>query len=1384
MCKKLFFVLAATLAAWISGNAQTIFSYDFVSSQGTWTEITDGTKMNWTTEATEFDDSFDNTVWIGSLDGMQDDENEITAAGFDIGFDFVYNGQKMNKFAITSHGTIVLGKDEISVMPWRSRFFFIDNGGDDASGVENAIGAAVNASVAGRSTTEVSYKLIGTAPNRTLVVQYKDLGMAVNYSASRYASVDYQIRLNETTNTVDMVFNGWLDEIEDNSHWVRVGIKGNNNDLHMRYYDGDCNWQSTIKSSEDASDDMMLKWNKDCGLTDGLTFTFTPCADCATPATQPTDLIVAPTSDTMSGRFTATEGADHYLVVLYPTAPTAADVPVDGTYYAAGDALGAGTVVAYTSGTEFSTVDENDMQVVTMESGKDYYVTVYAANSFCMYAPKYNTVSALQTSIKTLPAAPATLDVTGVGTDYIEVNATANAEGHDVVILYTDVPKGSDNVSWAYLGQGVFGELSGEVAAGDEIEGGGKVLYAGPAGTAVKAEGLTPNRTYFFGAYSRNAEGKYSSLGTFADCITNGTLPYTMNLEEMWHGVECGRESSGVGQFMYADNTIYMGPAKPANTEYYVTTQYIVPAVGTNRVKFDMSMYIWGRFGSTAHTWAEGEELLLETSTDGETWTTVSKIDSTNAPVWASYDEYVSRNMTWESADQTPVKLRLRWVVLTNNVRFYLRNFKVEEKKACDYPVNVKVTELATGKATINWESQGTETQWVVNWRAENQGIWYEAVTDSKSYTITDLHSRTDMVVRVAAKCSAESQSDWSDELRFKSAYSLPLAETFTGGEADLTDWWGFKEGELGESNTEFSDDTYWSYYNTSRMKAVLFEGSTPCNSWVLLPTLNFDEEDVNYELKVTLYTISAGENNDETLKVVASYDGGTTFNTAGVIHTIEHADMPAEGEMPEYVISLKGLKGDVRLGLLLSGTTGTPATMQLARVVVEESCKNDVWVRPADVAGTYFTATWEGTKDEDQQWMYFIRKQGETTKDYQYTSEYSMKFEGLETRTTYEVGVTKACAVDDVARPYILAVTTLSDDPCLPLEEVTATADVFGFTLNWEGDAYAYNIRYRYIFDSEWTDVKNVQGNSYTVEGLNPATTYYYQVQTVCSQADGDISDWTETGSVFTLIETCFAPEDITIDAAHNRAVISWTGDAAAYEVEYRLDTESEWNAVMVEGATSLELTELTPESSYQVRLRSLCEDGQTSRYSDIKAFSTTAIPECVVPSNLRVENISETGATLLWDADESNLTWDVNWRATAVTEWTEVLALTETSLTLSELEQNTAYTWRVKASCDEGRESGWSAQNKFTTLQSGIDAVSVSDLTVYASGSILNILNPQNVAIDSVAVYSGDGALKGAYEINSSENVMIPTTISGEVAFISVKVGVQTLTFKVVFK
>ena len=166
-------------------------------------------------------------------------------------------------------------------------------------------------------------------------------------------------------------------------------------------------------------------------------------------------------------------------------------------------------------------------------------------------------------------------------------------------------------------------------------------------------------------------------------------------------------------------------------------------------------------------------------------------------------------------------------------------------------------------------------------------------------------------------------------------------------------------------------------------------------------------------------------------------------------------------------------------------------------------------------------------------------------------------------------------------------------------------------------------------------------------------------------------------------------------------------------------------------------------------------------STWSSAIEFTTTAIPQCVAPTDLTVTSLTGTSAKLSWSADESNLSWDLRYRTSSATTWINEEGLTVKTYDLTNLTESTAYLWTVKATCDEGRTSAWATQNKFTTEATGINDVAINALKVYVSGNVLNIINTEHCWINNIQIYSLNGQMLYTYTIDSDENILIPMNL-----------------------
>ncbi len=181
--------------------------YSFTQSTGIYTPISGGTVLG---DTTNDDEVFNNNI-TGQISPQ-------TNTGFPIGFNFTYNGNVYDKFAVNTNGWIVVGTGSITVGGSSGNYSPISSTGPD--GFINSV-AALGRDLEGQPGSELSYKTIGTAPNRSLIVQWSKYKKY--YTTGSGDTLNFQIRLNETTNTINTIYGSM--KVNANSTTVQVGLR-------------------------------------------------------------------------------------------------------------------------------------------------------------------------------------------------------------------------------------------------------------------------------------------------------------------------------------------------------------------------------------------------------------------------------------------------------------------------------------------------------------------------------------------------------------------------------------------------------------------------------------------------------------------------------------------------------------------------------------------------------------------------------------------------------------------------------------------------------------------------------------------------------------------------------------------------------------------------------------------------------------------------------------------------------------------------------------------------------------------------------------------------------------------------------------------------------
>lgn len=166
---------------------------------------------------------------------------------------------------------------------------------------------------------------------------------------------------------------------------------------------------------------------------------------------------------------------------------------------------------------------------------------------------------------------------------------------------------------------------------------------------------------------------------------------------------------------------------------------------------------------------------------------------------------------------------------------------------------------------------------------------------------------------------------------------------------------------------------------------------------------------------------------------------------------------------------------------------------------------------------------------------------------------------------------------------------------------------------LNWgfAENQNVFNLQYKKEEDTTWINLNSITPN-HLLENLQPSTSYSFRVQADCGEEQSFWSD-VFTFSTHTLVAP---PENLIVENySYNTATISWNDnlDAESYEVEIILTTNNT-SIFQQTNLNRIELSQLLPNSIYQIKVRTISSTQDTSLFSQV-FLHTLCYPENEFP-------------------------------------------------------------------------------------------------------------------------------------------------------------------------
>ena len=752
--KKLYSTLAlAMVLGGATASGQIVLGYDYAASQGTYTPLTGATEVySGFAEATEavVVEQISDKVWCA--DGMTSDQGE--QKGFALAAPISFNGKTMTHFVVYGAGIVQFTDSEtVNVLPGSTSSAFGHYQFFNFAAATNFRG------VGGSADTRISYVTNADGVTVEFTKVREQSGFWLEDSGEGTVELTYQISI-ATNGDVKMVYDTFTQEQAEEGIQLRIGLKGGEGE--MLTIEGD--FATATKVAGDFNNVFL-----NTPIEAGYTMTFTAPGPVSVPDAQPTDVVVTPGTDFIEGSFVRGD-AQRTLVVLSQGALT--EMPVNGTSYSVDEELGNGRVLVAGTNEEFT---ERPLDPFT-----DYTVTIINYNAYGSNGAQYRTEDAIVVNVKTLPSAPLSFSSVSETKSSITLEAKPE-EGFRVLVAYSSEIE-HDN----YGDHAKIGPLTGSYAVGDSIVGGGVVAYIGDGNEPFTVEGLAASTAYYFTAYGMSDIPSYSSETLAVAGSTIVIPPYESNFEDApMYGLPGGWttvdddfriQTDRIGTEIITDINCINNSSAGAPHILYMNT---VEVPGADYV-MHIDLYIKSassRFQQGPYNdWAEGDELSVECSEDGVTWTAAQTYNASNHPLFEEPALMADFGFDLSAFAGKTVKTRLVWKCFSTAAwgdNMYISKVSISEEQTLRAPV-LGYSDVAITSAKLSWT--GNFDKYEISYGKKGAEPTVVSDVEALEYVLTDLEADTEYEAKVRGISAAGETSEWSNVVTFTTEPLAPVA--------------------------------------------------------------------------------------------------------------------------------------------------------------------------------------------------------------------------------------------------------------------------------------------------------------------------------------------------------------------------------------------------------------------------------------------------------------------------------------------------------------------------------------------------------------------------------------------------------------------------------
>lgn len=1278
---------------------------------------------------------------LNPIDGIP-----VQRQGIDLSFDFRFAGQDISRFGITADGLIFLGT-ETDFAPYYNYTPCFDANVKNivqAMPMADSYGWPAATVVLGKPDTRIAYHM----DEDGLIVKYENLYVVLGTDTLKWT---YAVSL-LPDNSIEIDGIDIQKPIaETTAGYLSCGIKDVQSYLYFSSWNGDVNSQqcSGLKVDAQYPDANYL-------------FAFGYPKPCQAPSSVDAELNVSQLlPQSISFQINLNSDADG-MVAFISTDEDVSARPEDQKHYKAasyglkGDSIGGNPVL-------ISGLSTYPVSYTGLESGKTYYVYVYAYNDICEGGPVYSVQPEVITFVA--PMAPPTVEVESGDNDLTlifpedasdEYLVGVSSKGHGFTSYI--MPANMDRTF--AVGDLIYSRAADPLAGLDSIH--IQVAHVGKVEQGRwTIDGLSSGSPYFFYVWKKMPDGKYTSQYTEVSARTQDYVPVLFSFERErlstfneaclpagWTStVEDGmnidfgvsqNSPSGGGMRSVPEPELSQADSWKALSALVVNSDLgssdckgnvITPSFVATHDALDVISYIQlsisGEMGgNTLLQFEMADSLEVEYKmVDATAWIKAGKVSDGDELVYGAdgYARLKTRLNDIKEGEMYHVRYIIHGVPsggMFSSKMFSIKSVLVEPGLDCHYPEDIVVNqELTTHRSiALDWNDVNKPAASVIyRYRLEGEDDWSDYFTAQRDNGLTSpqLGSESRYEFMLQSVCYS-GDSSLVKVVDASSLRTLPYGESFVNLAARPEGYKGFYAvlPESGSMQYTGPEDTYGGFITTrpDGENTVLGINMAVSDYWLTFPVLSLETlpGDVKFSLhgKSFYHDMVSGENqqvsDDLQAYVVVFASEDDEYGKDDIVDTLWVKDLAMDYDF---------------IDVLLPDRTGK---LYLALMMVNPDPYSD-WDK---MNNTYF-------------------------------------------------------CIDSIQVDYE------GDVPCLPVENVRQfDLDTESIHITWDGYSYQYAVIYTNQTTSK-TDTALTFDTELTLDGLEPGTLYTYGVQSFCEenlQSPGVISeefffttlDICDTPAGFQIVSVSWNSVTVTAESSTQKMVHVWAKDQEKYP-----DANYYYNgwATNSDTVTVPGLDEYT-NIDYLIAIRNVCAVGDSSQWTQALEF-TTEKPECGTPTQLR-SVVDKTDVTLNWTSGKNNSQYRLTYYPAQSQDEEEIMTY-DTTYLLENLEKQTLYVWKVQGVCEQ-MEPSQEATSEFSTEGVAIELSAISGIDVFRTGDFISVVNRSGSKIQRLELLSLNGSVIYSRHLGVDGNLLIPVPdMASSVVLVRVVTPSQIYTVKV---